>query len=141
MVIKLKNIIAALYSKDESSNIFIKVMDSIEDFNRKLELISAVKELNEVAEQYKKEEQSIKMKALEDYCKTENAKNTDKEIKPSDFNMLPNEIVPEVLDRLQKLLDTDITLTKFNKFSKQEIEKSGIVVSDILKIEDFINLN
>ena len=81
------------------------------------------------------------MKTLEDYCKTENAKNTDKEIKPSDFNMLPNEIVPEVLDRLQKLLDTDITLTKFNKFSKQEIEKSGIVVSDILKIEDFINLN
>jgi len=110
---KLKTIIIAF-------NGITQVYDSIEEFKRKWELLSAYKELREVMDMFEKE----KEKKLSDLM------NEQKQISPIN--------VPKANARIAEIAEQEIKLKNQLKFTKQEIEKSKIKGSELVNIIDFI---
>lgn len=134
---KLEKIVVAFSQINPNEEaLLLKVLNSIKDFKRKIELIPVFKEIRTIYEEYRKEEQKIKTELLNKYCEEKN-KSGDKKIKPEDFKMLPTELISELIERSNKLLETDIKIKKTLKFKEKEIEDSGIDFSEILKLEDF----
>ena len=132
---KLKNITAAfsqnmVNGQPQGEPVIVKVFDSIENFKRKIELLPAYKEIKETHELFQEERKKIVTDILDKYNKGRKEK----------VEVVPREKMKEFIDRLDKLTDTECTLKTKLKFTQEEIKKSGIKISEIELIEEFINL-
>jgi len=138
---KLRTIANVFNASEQETPLIIKVMDSIKDFKRKLELILSFKEAKEIYETFKDTEQTMIKTIIEKHCEEENAKPGMKlnyDLKPDDFKSVPEDKMPDYLEDINKLLDTEIKIKKPFKFTHKEIEESKIVVSEIIRMETFI---
>ena len=97
-----------------------QVYDSIEEFNRKWELLPAYKELREVMDLFEK----AKEDQLSDLF------NEQKQILSVN--------VPEANARIAKIANQEIELKNQLKFTREEVEKSKIKGSELVNIIEFI---
>ena len=127
---KIKIIVTAFSQEQlDSKPIIVKVFDSINEFKRKLELLSSYKELKEVNQAYVDERQKIVNELVERH---------NEKIKPEKTTQVPPDMVPELFRRLDEILETEHKMKKPLKFKQKEIEDSGINISEMLLIEEFI---
>jgi len=98
-----------------------KVFDSIEKFDEKWKMVPAYKEIKDAIEMYNEERNKI----------IKNLSTLEGEVKPNK--------VPELNSQVDDLLKTEIKLKRNLKFDKKQVEKSGILVSEIESILDFMS--
>ena len=131
---KIKTIVDA-FSQEIINNqpvgkpVIVKVFDSIREFKRKLELLPSYKELKEINQAYNDERQKI----VNELVERRNQENISAKI-----TAVPPDLLPELINRLGELLETDHKVKRKLKFNQKEIEDSGINISEMLMIEEFI---
>lgn len=134
MKIKLQKIINAFNQRTpEDIPLLTKVSGSIKDFARKVKLIPAIKEIREIYEEYRKEENKIVKEVIEGYCK-------ENKLAIDDVKRVPPSKMKEFTEETKKVLDTIIELNHTIKFTLKEIENSGIDINEMIILEDFFTL-
>ncbi|MBS3789199.1 hypothetical protein KGY79_13520 [Candidatus Bipolaricaulota bacterium] len=99
-----------------------KVYDSIENFERKVDLRHAFKELRELDEWAEEERKKI----IQEYA------NENGEIPPA--------VQYEVGQKIEKLFDTEVEIEKPLTFKKEEIKKANLKGSELAMIyDDYVN--
>ena len=138
MKIKVKDITKAFSKRQLPTGVFEKspmdkMVDSLNDYKRKLQIYPAYKELREVYEMFGEDQKALVKRLIKEHCSTTNED-------PEGMLELPDEKHPEYNRELEKMLDAEYTLKRTLKFSQKELEGSRLALSDWEKIEPFLTL-
>jgi len=133
---KLKTIVKAFLQKKGENALILKVLDTIKDFNRRLQLKPAYRELKDAYDEYAKEQTSLVKELIKEYCDEEN-KTRGEKLDPEKFEGVPFSKMSEYTKRHNELLETEVE-TKPLKFTLKEIEESKIVFSEMDLLDEFI---
>lgn len=139
--------IVNLYSRKNKLEepLIIKVLDSVKDFGRKLTLRISFKEVKETFEEYEKESKKMVKKILSDYVKEENKKNADKEgwedLDADKIERVPPQCMPIYNKGIEEKLNADVQLKTPLKLTLFEIKQSGISISEMNILEEFIDFD
>lgn len=111
--------------REISNNIDCKI-------DRKLEIAKFLKELNFIIETWQEKQNNIILKYATDEDGKVNVNSQDNPV------VLPNNQESAKND-IESNLNTEIELKEFTKFSKEEVEESGINAEKLSKILELIN--
>ena len=134
---KLKTIVKAFYQKKGENALILKVLDTLKEFNRRLELKPAYRELKDAYDEYVKEQTNIVKTLIKEYCDEEN-KTRDEKLDPEKIDSVPFTKMEEYIKKHNDLLETDVDIKKPLKFTLKEIEESKIVFTEMELLDDFI---
>ena len=144
--IKLLVIINAYGLNEKGKPIIVHVFDSIKEFKRKVALLAHFKNLDAIYKLFLKDRQEKIKQLLDNYLEEKNKiirednklkKENKKELTTKDFPTLPSSLMLEFNTSIDKLIETEVEYKPF-KFSQKEIEDSGISISQMVMIEDFM---
>lgn len=134
---KLKTIVKAFLRKKDENVLILKVLDTLKDFNRRLELKPAYRELKDAYDEYVKEQTNLIKRLIQEYCDEEN-KTRDEKLDPEKFEGVPFTKMLEYTKKHDELLETEVKIKKPLKFTIKEIEESKIVFSEMELLDEFI---
>ena len=137
---KLKTIVNAFSQREGENALILKVLDTLKDFNRRLELKPAYRELKDAYDEYVKEQTKIVTDSIKEYCDEEN-KTREEKLIPEKITRVPMSKMEDYRKKVEALLETDIKIKKPLKFTQKEIEESKIVFSEMELLDEFINYN
>ncbi len=105
----------------ENFRTITKVYDSIEKFQRKLDLVPAYNEMKEVVQMFEKEREKILTPLKKE-------------------GKLPDSNLNEANEKIEPYLQQEVELKNNIKFTKEEAEKSKITGSELAAIIDLIEV-
>lgn len=134
---KLKTIVTAFSQKKGENALILKVLDTFTDFNRRMEIKPAYRELKDAFDEYLKSQTKIVKDLIKEYCDEEN-KSRDEKLDPEKIESVPFSKMDSYYKKHNELLETEVKIKKPLKFKLKEIEDSKIVFSEQELIDDFI---
>lgn len=134
---KLKTIVNAFSQKEGENALILKVLDTLKDFNRRLELKPAYRELKDVYEEYVKDQTNLVKDSIKEFCDEEN-KTRDEKLDPEKINRVPMTKIEDYKKKLSDLLETEVEIKKPLRFTEEEIKNSNIVFSEMELLDEFI---
>jgi predicted nuclease with TOPRIM domain len=148
MNVKTEKVVDLFIKRNQTENaLIIKVLDSITDFKRKIELLPAFKEFQEIFEEFRKEEQKLIKKTIHEYVvdrnkviEERNKENKEKVdlLDETKLDHIPQECIPEYSKKIQEILNVDLKINKPLLFTQKEIEGSNVSFTEIVRLEPFM---
>jgi hypothetical protein len=142
---KTETIVNIFFGNNQNPSIIRKIMNSIvgaENFQRRLQLKPAYRELKEIYETYIETEQGIIQKYIKRACEEENEKRKNDEnwekITPDKVNRVPVQMMPEYNKEIKVLLDTEVTIKKPLKFYENEIQNANLIFDEEDLIDELV---
>ena len=134
MKLTTRTITEAFANHKSGKPLIVYVFDSISDFKRKIELLPIFKQITEVHNAFTEERALIINRLIEEYCSEKGLNKNNLKGKP-----YPLEVQESFVSEIKKVLDTEIEIETF-LFTRDEIEKAEITISEIQNIINFIKL-
>ena len=145
MKIKVSKITDVFAQRNRAEQpLLVKVLDTIADFKRKMELKSVFREIKQIYDDYREEEQKLVKKLITEYCDEVNKlskKNgsSQKPLIPDEINRIPDHKIPEYNKGVKALLEAEIEISNYKIFYEDEIERAKIVFSEMDLLDEFVN--
>jgi len=123
--------------------LLIKVLTSITNFPRKMDLKSEFRKIREIYDGYIEESKIIFDKTVKKYCEEVNAKNKEtngwKDLKSDEIKQIPPDYLPAYKEKIKALDESDIKVEIGMKFTAKEIEMSKIDIIEMEILDDFVD--
>ena len=141
---KLENVINVFQRRNKIEEVLIlKMLNTIKDFNRKMDLKPGYRELKQIYEDYEEERVSFVKQLIKDYCDEENKHHKDnpdwEDLVPEEINQVPPVKMEEYNKEIDKRKEKEIELKNKFIFYKDEVERAKLVFSEEELLDVFID--
>lgn len=143
---KLESIINVFQRRNEKEDVLIlKVLNTIKDFKRRMDLKPAYREIKQVYEDYEEERQSYAKELIKVYCTEQNNKNKNVpewiNLDETKMASVPYEKMEQFVKEMNKRKNAEIELKYDFKFYMDEIERANLVFIEEELLDPFIDWN
>jgi len=143
---KLESIINVFQRRNKMEDVLIlKMLNTIKDFNRKMDLKPAYRELKQVYEDYEEERGNLVKDIIKKYCKEQNDLNKDNpdwvKLTNKEVNTVPQDKMEDYLEEMNKRKDAEIELKNKLVFYRDELENAKLLFIEEELLDPFVDLN
>lgn len=141
---KLKVIIGVFTRRNKMENpLIVKMLDTINDFDRKMDLKPPFRELKQIYEDYEEERAKYAKKLIQTFCDEENERHKNNEnwedLNPKNITQVPDHMMDDYNKEIKSRQEKEIELKEKLFFYKDEVMRARLTFSEEELLDEFVD--